>query len=100
MSRDSGSNTKHNLINMYEFVQKNAPLTVGQYLDDVCPGRHTDPQHALYAKALFETFQLVSKDELFDMDLPVSEASVIRGFTPTALAGISFLLKMSDRKLM
>ncbi|PTT04344.1 hypothetical protein [Pseudomonas sp. HMWF006] len=99
MTQNVGS-TKHNLLDMYACVQKNAPLTVGQYLDDFCPERHSNPQHAEYAGVLFEMFQSVSNDELFDMVLPVTETSVIRGFTPTALAGMSILLKMAERKLI
>lgn len=94
------SDTKHNLIYMYKFFQEHAPITVGSYLDLELPERGTDPEQRSHAEVLLSTLVKVSEDDLFDMDVPVTEASIIRGFSPNGSIAMSLLLKAADKGLL
>ncbi len=87
-----------NVVEMFNFFQKNAPLSLGRYLDLQFPERHTDQQQALYSQVLLETFKLVDGDDLFDIDRPITEGSVIRGLSDNGKVACALLLRMAATK--
>lgn len=87
-----------NVVEMFSFFQKNAPLSMSRYLDLQLPERHTDQQQALYAQVLLDTFKLVDGDDLFDIDRPITEGSVIRGLSDNGKVACAMLLRIATAK--
>ncbi|DBA08855.1 hypothetical protein [Pseudomonas aeruginosa] len=90
------SDTARNLIDMYETMRTVCPITVGAYIDRQLPKRHTDTEQAQYAEILLNTFVEVSQDDLFDIDFPVTEASVVRGFSQNGAVAIKTLMRWAE----
>ncbi|MGY4639035.1 hypothetical protein [Pseudomonas sp. TE24901] len=87
-----------NVVEMFSFFQKNSPLSMGRYLDLQLPERHTDQQQAQYAQVLLDTFKLVDGDDLFDIDRPINEGSIIRGLSDNGKVACAMLLRMAAAK--
>ena len=87
-----------NLREMISFFQKNCPLTVGEFLDAYCPNRASDAQDEANAERLLEVLKLVDGDDIFDIDRPIVESSVIRGQSENGKVACALLLRLAGAK--
>ena len=87
-----------NLCEMISFFQKNCPLTVGEFLDSYCPDRATDDQHKAAADELLRVLKLVDGDDIFDIDRPITESSVIRGQSENGKVACAMLFRLAAAK--
>lgn len=87
-----------NLREMISFFQQNCPLTVGEFLDSYCPNRASDAHDEANAARLLEVLKLVDGDDIFDIDRPIVESSVIRGQSENGKVACALLLRLAESK--
>lgn len=87
-----------NLCEMINFFQTNCPITVGAFMDSYCPERATDTQQKAQAARLLEVLRVVDGDDLFDIDRPIIESSVIRGQSDNGKVACALLLRLAAAK--
>jgi hypothetical protein len=87
-----------NLCEMIDFFQKNCPLTVGEFMDSYCPKRATDVQQQAQAENLLKVLRVFDGDDLFDIDRPIIESSVIRGQSENGKVACALLIRLAAAK--